>query len=141
MRKMFLLTDIMSMMSVTAAPISHNPIVSLVQKCHYRPPLHVRDEVLKVSRSWKQTNHSQLWGSGRVVKMFQWSWYVKAEGAQRAVYFQLLLYPSRPALSAATLKAALVGIDNSDQTASHQTKPPLNKLSSQGVKSEAAQLM
>lgn len=71
------------------------------------------------------------------LELFQWSWYLRAERAQQAVHFQLFHYPLRPRLSTETLRASLMGIDNSGRTVSHQTKPPLNKLSSQAMKSEA----
>lgn len=53
---------------------------------------------------------------GNRVKMFQWSWYLKAERAQQVVHFQLLHYPLRPMLSTKVLKAMLMGIDSSSQT-------------------------
>lgn len=56
--------------------------------------------------------------------------------AQQAVHFQLLHYPWGPILIHESLKASHMGIDSSDQTASHQTEPTLNKLPLHAVKSE-----
>ncbi|CAJ1085076.1 Hypothetical predicted protein [Xyrichtys novacula] len=46
------------------------------------------------------------------------------------------LPPESKKLNTETFKVPLLGIDNTDQTASHQTKPPSNKLSSLALKSE-----
>lgn len=106
-------------------------VLKVMQELAENPPSHSHD-------SWAQYSAATASHSlGEQSKWFQWSWYLRAERARQAVHFQLLHYPLRPVLSAETLKASLMGIDNGDQTASHQTKPPLNKLSSQAVKSEA----